>query len=147
MYKFAISVIIAAVFLISCVNITDQKTEPASLKTPFFKTTWELVELDNKTIVQKAPVKTPFIRFSEKENKVNGHTGCNGFFGTVELSLDTIKFGPVGMTRMACQQWAETETLFLSMINKASHYDIRGDMLFFLDEKQVVVVFKASGKK
>lgn len=145
MYKFTTMVIITSFFFVSCVN--SQKAESVSPETSFFDTNWELIELDNTPIPEKAPVKPPFIQFLEEEDKVNGHTGCNEFFGSVELNVNTIKLGPLGMTRMACQEWMETEMLFLAMLHKARHYDIKGDMLFFLDKKKPVAVFRASGKE
>jgi len=38
----------------------------------------------------------------DAEGKVSGSGGCNRFFGTVEFGEETLKFGPLGATRMAC---------------------------------------------
>jgi heat shock protein HslJ len=49
--------------------------------------------------------------------KLTGHSGCNRFFGTYDISGNRIKFGHMGVTRMACiKSVMELESKFLSAI-------------------------------
>jgi putative lipoprotein len=65
---------------------------------------------------------TLFVRFGG-EGKLQGHGGCNRFFGTYKLAGDGIKIGPLGATRMACAEPVmEREALFLRALGNARKF-------------------------
>jgi heat shock protein HslJ len=91
------------------------------------------VEINQKAIdLSKAP-QTPRIQFSKTEMKATGNNGCNSFFANVDTVEDRLSFGPVGSTRMACQNWMENEMAFLAMLQAAQRYIIDGYALLILD--------------
>jgi len=64
-----------------------------------------------------------FVRFGG-EGRLEGHGGCNGFFGSYELEGDRIETGPLGATRMACSEPVmETEFRFMSALEKAERVE------------------------
>ena len=63
-----------------------------------------------------------FVRFGG-EGKLEGHGGCNGFFGTYKLTGDRIEIGPLGATRMACPEPVmEREIHFLKGLENAGRF-------------------------
>ena len=63
-----------------------------------------------------------FVRFGGEE-KLEGHGGCNRFFGTYKLAGDRIEIGPLGATRMACPEPVmQSETRFLQALENARQF-------------------------
>ena len=82
-----------------------------------------------------------FIQFNEAEHRVNGRGGCNRFFGNYEMESSSLKFSPMGATRMACPD-LQTETEFFQMLDGVDGYSIKDNKLSFLSKNKVVAVFK-----
>ena len=60
-----------------------------------------------------------FVRFGG-EGRLEGHGGCNGFFGSYELEGDKIEIGPLGATRMACPEAImDAEQRFMNVLGNA----------------------------
>ena len=60
-------------------------------------TKWKLIEMGQTSF----PEKEGEITISFAENKINGNSGINNYFGNCEIKNDSIKIGPVGSTKMA----------------------------------------------
>ncbi len=58
-----------------------------------------------------------YITFDDQEKRFSGFAGCNRFFGKYETINDTIWFGMVAATKMACSD-LEAEQKFLSAIGE-----------------------------
>jgi heat shock protein HslJ len=75
-------------------------------------------------------------------DRASGYTGCNRWFATVTQNGEELRFGAVGMTRMACDgagvQMA-TERNFIAALEatRYGHYD--QDALVLLDQNQQVI--------
>jgi len=73
--------------------------------------------------------------------RASGHTGCNRWFGAVSHDGEALRFGDIGMTRMACvsEMQAGAERRFLDVLSatRYAHYD--RDVLVLLDERQNVI--------
>ena len=76
------------------------------------------------------------IQFTDRG--ASGHTGCNRWFAAVTQDGEALRFGNIGMTRMACQtgMQAATERNFVAALNatRYAHYD--QEALVFLDAQQ-----------
>jgi len=60
--------------------------------------TWRVLMIGEDSVpVDRAPNLT-----FEPEGRVSGHGGCNRFFGSVQYGEATLRFGPLGGTRMSC---------------------------------------------
>ncbi len=81
--------------------------------TPFLDTSWNLVELFSEKI-QYAGSQIPHLRFEAE--RVSGNDGCNNFFGGYTLDKNSLKFGLLGSTRMACPQIEGFELVFNKML-------------------------------
>jgi len=72
------------------------------------------------------------------ERGASGYTGCNRWFTSVTQDGEALRFGDIGMTRVACQtgMQAATERNLIEALNatRYAHYD--EDALVLLDERQ-----------
>ena len=59
-----------------------------------------------------------------------GNGSCNRFGGAVEIAGETIKFGPIVSTKMACDDAVGTqETNYFKGLEEATTYSIQGTLL------------------
>lgn len=117
--------------IISC---TASREPQVITRLSLFDTTWNLMEINQKAIDTTKATKTPRIQFSEKDMKATGNNGCNSFFAKVDTVEQRLSFGPVGSTRMACQNWMENEMAFLAMLQATQGYAINGYTLVIMDK-------------
>ena len=77
------------------------------------------------------------------DGKLNGNMGCNGFNGDYKVDGDTITFGPITSTMMACADpiMQQESTVFIVFSNPAT-FKIDGNMLTAIsaDGKSIVVL-------
>jgi len=90
---------------------------------------WELVELDGKTASTGAGGRRATIRFDADTARVGGFGGCNRFGGTYTLSSDSLQFGPLIMTRMACAKGMELESELASALAATRRYELSSTQL------------------
>jgi heat shock protein HslJ len=89
-------------------------------------TAWRLQDLGGAGVIEGAQAT---LEFSEA-GKAAGRGSCNRFFATVTVSRDSIRFGPVGATRMACEEpIASQEAKYLKALEGAETFVIEGDSL------------------
>ncbi len=75
---------------------------------------WLLSRLNNQSVDQ---AEVPYVEFQLSENRVVGFGGCNRFSGSVELIGDSLKFGALASTNMACPT-LDDEAAFLRALAK-----------------------------
>ena len=127
--------LIAIVFISGCTH-TEQ-----SNNMPFLDTSWNLVELFSEKI-QNAGSKIPQLRFEAE--RVTGNNGCNNFFGAYAQDDDSLKFGLLGSTRMACPQTEGFELLFNKMLSMTTRYRITGNRLDLFEDETLIASFVAA---
>ncbi|MEZ0335234.1 MAG: META domain-containing protein, partial [Gemmatimonadales bacterium] len=65
-----------------------------------------------------------------ESGKVAGRGSCNRFFGSVEISGESIKLGQLGSTRMACPEAVmNQESRYFQALEAAERYTRNGDEL------------------
>lgn len=75
----------------------------------------------------------PRLEIHLREMTLNGHDGCNNFFGGIDfIDNKTITFGPVGSTRMYCQPMDFADR-FNQQFSRIKTYELNGLRLKFLD--------------
>lgn len=101
---------------------------------------WKLLEVDGSAVVFTDDwVREPYMILKANENKINGSSGCNSFFGTYTLiGTDHIKFTDVGSTKMACRDM-EIEQKFFKALEKANSYMVNGDTLLLKDARNAPI--------
>jgi len=80
---------------------------------------WRPTEIGGVTIPADAEM---FVQFGG-EGRLQGHGGCNGFFGSYKLTADKIEIGPLGATQMACAEPVmDRELLFFQALGNAKSF-------------------------
>lgn len=99
---------------------------------------WNIVSVFGKALSGESE-QTPYISFDTDGKKISGYSGCNRFFGNIEVIAEepsAISIPPVGSTRMMCPDM-ETENSILEAIKSVKSFGR-------LDEKQIVM-YTSSG--
>ena len=86
-----------------------------------------------------------YVQF-EVDGSINGHAGCNSFFGSLEKTENGVKVGPLGATRMACDEpKMSRETSFISALQHSTNFEVTGEKMRCLDnDRQLLAEFVAS---
>lgn len=93
-------------------------------------TEWRLVAFGEEQIVQYDPAVTTVNIIFGEDGSVSGTSGCNQYGGSYTLEGDTLGFGPLMSTLMACEEPAmSVEAAYLDALGSASTFTIRGNML------------------
>lgn len=89
-------------------------------------TAWRLEDLGGAGVLDRVEATLEFT----EAGKVAGSGSCNRFFGTVEISGASIKFSPLGSTRMACVEAVmNQEGKYLKALQDAERYARDGSAL------------------
>lgn len=76
----------------------------------------------------------------DSDTSVSGNSGCNRFFGDFEFVDDSLAIGPLGSTRMACPEPANSfELSFLQALDEARSVTRVDSRLAMRNSKNVVV--------
>ena len=108
---------------------------------PLLDTTWNLAELNNRKIQHPGP-QVPHLRFEAE--KVTGNDGCNNFFGGYTLEENSLKFGMLASTRMACPHLKDLDMEFNKMISATTRYQINGSKLELYKNDKLLANFLAA---
>lgn len=92
---------------------------------------WVLMELRGKTIKKSEQFnKEPYLAFKADDGTFFGHSGCNGFGGSVKQMTDfKIEFGPAMQTMMACVGMMDIENQFTEALRTADNYTVNNGVL------------------
>jgi len=122
MSKHKFAALVFSVVLASCAGASPQKAPPNLLKTE-----WLLEDLAGKGVLDRVQATLAF----PGPNKVAGKGSCNRFFGAVEINGESIKFGHLASTLMACPSEAVSnqETNYLKALEGADRIVIDGPYL------------------
>lgn len=124
---------------------TIEKVNPAVGKYTLAETTWKLISLNKKKIVQQG-AKPYFIKLNSKEARFDAFTGCNSIFGNYAMpSSSTLSFMEVGATLMACANMT-LETKFMNILQATNSYKLDNDKLIFYGNGTVLAEFRALAK-
>ncbi len=116
-----------------------EKNDPTS----FTDTSWNLVELNDRP-VQYTGARIPHMRF--EADKMTGYDGCNNIFGDYTLDGNSLKFGMIASTRMACEHINGLDMEFHKMLSKTKEYRITGNRLELYEKENRLASFLAAVK-
>jgi heat shock protein HslJ len=110
-------------------------------------TYWKLTEAGGKDIKAGDASKEPYLRLGPGRT-ISGTGGCNRLTGKYELRGDTLWFGAVATTMMACPDVVmKQERAMLDALRVTTSYHITGDKLELMARKKVVARFTAEREK
>jgi heat shock protein HslJ len=102
---------------------------------------WELMELNAKTASAGAGGRRATIRFDADSARVSGFAGCNRFSGSYTLNGDSLRFGPLVMTRMACTDGMELEHDLSAALEATRRYELSSTQLKLFGPSKAIARF------
>ena len=103
---------------------------------------WYLTELGGSSVVSMATDDQPSMVLDPAQNQVSGFAGCNTFFGSYERDGASLKFGPLGVSRMACPDFeTRLETNVLDALAATRKWQKEGNRLLLFDGNGVLARF------
>ena len=114
------------------------------LETGLENTLWNLVSF-GELGAEAALVQGSTITLLLAAGQAAGTGGCNGYGGTYQVDGNSISFGPITSTKMACAdaQATEQEGRYLQALESASEYAVEGDQLnVTYDDGNGVLIFE-----
>jgi heat shock protein HslJ len=109
---------------------------------------WELVELGGQAAPLGAGGRRATMRFDADSARVSGFGGCNRYFAayTLDDDMPEIRFGAVGMTRMACSEGMQLESQLADALSRTTRYTVQEGRLTLLDASSALAVFVRGGQ-
>lgn len=115
----------------------DSKTESARMvmgaAVPLVGTNWVLTKLGDAPVTLAAGQREPFLRLQASDGRASGFAGCNMFAGPYQLSGDSLTFGPLAMTRMACAPGMSIEGAYANALRDTKGFKINNGELTLID--------------
>ena len=96
------------------------------------RTEWTLQDLAGTPALPNVKATLAF----PESGRVAGNGSCNRFTGSAEISGDTIKFGMLASTRMACMDngVSSQETEYLKALEAAKRFELKDSTLLIYGE-------------
>ena len=99
--------------------------EPKIVLAKISKEKYFIVDYLDSIGMKRVSQKKSFIQFDIIKNKMWGNDGCNSFFGSIKsYTKDTIKFGPIAGTLMACMGLNNSDYKIRSLLERVTAYRI-----------------------
>ena len=97
---------------------------------------WMLVEVVGAAARSATPERAAYLELSPSEGRATGNTTCNRFSGPYSLSGDSLGFGALISTKMACVDSAlnAQEVAFLGALQTTRRWRMAGDTLVLAGE-------------
>jgi heat shock protein HslJ len=121
----------------TAVSTTDSAM--AGADTSLAGSEWSLVALGGEPAPAGAGDRPATLVFTPGTNRVGGFAGCNRTGGSYVIKGDSIRFSPMILTRMACDQGMELEQRFVGMIDSARTWRRTADTLELMGEAGTVI--------
>ena len=137
--------ILLSTFTISCGKKTMSSSTKNVENAPLTNTRWKLVKLPGMEMPTLH--KDAFIQFDSTEKRAFGSGGCNNIFGGYKQAGNSLKFGPMGSTMMACPpEIMKVESAFAAALKETDNFMIAGDTLM-LRKGETIVAELLTAKK
>ena len=116
---------------------------PADFRAAVAGSDWQLVELRGQPAPLGAGGRRATLRFDADTGRVSGFSGCNSYFGSYTLDDDEpeLRFGAIGMTRMACSEGMQLESQLAEALSSTTRYSVANGRLTLLDGSGAVAAF------
>ena len=102
---------------------------------------WELIELAGQPAPTGAGGRRATIRFEPDTGRAGGFAGCNQYSGSYTVDGAALRFGALGMTKMACDQGMDLERQLADALGATRRFELTGDRLTFYDASTAVARF------
>ncbi len=90
---------------------------------------WALSGLGERTDPMGNGNRPPTLRLESATTRASGFAGCNRFSGPYTLSGDSLSFGPLISTKMACAQGNDVEVAYLAALAEVRSFTATDSVL------------------
>jgi heat shock protein HslJ len=104
---------------------------------------WVLSTLGERTNPMGNGDRAPTLRLESASGRASGFAGCNRFSGPYTLSGDSLSFGPLVSTRMACAQGNDVEVSYLAALGNVRTFTAADSSLTLHGADAPVAIFRA----
>jgi heat shock protein HslJ len=130
-----VGMMLSALLLTACPSSqkpTTNSAKPNSVPATLTGTEWVLQDLAGTPALANVKATLAF----PEAGRVAGNASCNRFTGSAEVSGDTIKFGALASTRMACVDNAVStqEMEYLKALGAAKRFELKEPALLIYAE-------------
>lgn len=102
---------------------------------------WELMQLGGAPAPTGASGRRATINFDADTAHAGGFSGCNSYGGTYTVSGDSLRFGPIIMTKMACSEGMELEQHLAAALDSTRRYEFTPGQLTLVGSSGQVAMF------
>ena len=96
-------------------------------------TTWRLTELEGKPAPLGQDGKAATLELAAEGKRATGFAGCNRMTGSYELTGDSLRIGPLALTRMACEKGMDLENQYVNALQRTRGCRQSAEKLELLD--------------
>ena len=125
----------------TCAQPRGSPLSPVTFREAVAGTDWELHELHGSPAPLGAGARRATVRFDADTARVAGFAGCNRYFGTYTLEGAALRFGGIGMTKMACAQGMALEQQLAAALDATRRYKVGERELTLLNDAGTVAKF------
>jgi heat shock protein HslJ len=113
-------------------DTAEEESKPMNENTSLTGTSWWVEDIAGKGVIDMSHTT---IEFGGDDN-VSGDTGCNRYFGSVEIQASELAFGPLAGTRKACAAalMDQEQKFFEAMANVTGWELAETGLLHLLDQ-------------
>lgn len=121
------------------------------LEEPFYKDqtrhplegSWQLIDMPGEAVLPQdfMDAKLPVLRINMQDSTISGFGGCNNYSGSFRLASGRFIPGDILSTKRYCGE-ANREKDYFSALNGSFEYYLEDEILFLLEEDQIVLKFK-----
>jgi heat shock protein HslJ len=132
--------LVGITLLMGCTPPAASEGSPSTSLAAAAGAEWQLQELGGIAAPLGAGGRRATLVFSDSA-RAAGFAGCNRWFGTYSLDGTALRFGHIGMTRMACEEGMPLEQQLARALEATRTYRLNGNELILLDESGQVARF------
>lgn len=115
----------------------------AAAPMPITDRDWALTGLGERTNPIGSGDRSPTLRLESATSRASGFAGCNRFSGPYTLGGDSLSFGALAATKMACAQGNDVEVAYLAALARVRTFTATDSVLTLLGDGEAVATFRA----
>ena len=119
-----------------------ESCEKSTVETLLQNTYWKLVELNGDRVETHPDQREVHILLRPDEQRLTGFAGCNQMMGSYETVGDSVSFGLMASTMMACP-YLDEQTTFLGALQGVNRFMILGESLVLSSDTADIARFRA----
>jgi heat shock protein HslJ len=143
MQRLLMAALLVCCLPLGCAQLPTVSSSSAT-KVSLENTYWRLQSLGGTTIAAGERLRESHFVLQSRDQRVSGSTGCNRMMGAYTLKDESLRFGNMATTRMACIPGVAHESGFLNALQAVRGWRIEGSRLSLLDQQgQTLAVLEA----